>query len=142
MNEINILESNKMIADFIGLRSINKCIRDVNGRYYDYYANSKLRCIKEQEIQIESENGYGLVEQDFLFIEDLKFHIDWNWLMEVIEKIECMGYCVDIIQYHSKDKQFCGIGKYDKIGTKSIEKTKIEAVYNACEKFIKWYNQK
>ena len=73
-----------------------------------------------------------------------KFHSDWNWLMQVVEKIESLGYNidtmkVDITKYQSS--QFCGIyidGK--RIYTNYCE-TKIEAVYNACVEFVKWYNK-
>ena len=72
-----------------------------------------------------------------------KLYNDWNSLMEVVEKIESLGYNidtmkVDITKYQSS--QFCGIyidGK--RIYTNYCE-TKIEAVYNACVEFIKWYN--
>jgi hypothetical protein len=130
-------ENNKIIAEFMELRSTNKCIRDENGKYYDYFANSKFSCIKEQEIQIESENGWGLVEQDFLFIEDLKFHSDWNWLMEVVQRIEDLDDCgIDIfngsVEVYKDGKTIVKINTF---------KTKIEKVYNACVEFIKWYNE-
>ena len=72
-----------------------------------------------------------------------KLYNDWNSLMQVVEKIESLGYNidtmkVDITKYQSS--QFCGIyidGK--RIYTNYCE-TKIEAVYNACVEFIKWYN--
>ena len=72
-----------------------------------------------------------------------KLYNDQNSLMEVVEKIESLGYNidtmkVDITKYQSS--QFCGIyidGK--RIYTNYCE-TKIEAVYNACVEFIKWYN--
>ena len=131
---------NKIIAEFMGLRSTNKCIRDENGKYYDYFANLKFSCIKEQEIQIESENGWGLVEQDFLFIEDLKFHSDWNWLMEVVEKIESLGFVFQI--HHNVVNIFNGETKENGIYNETFQgKTKIKTIYNACVEFIKWYNE-
>lgn len=83
---------------------------------------------------------------------DLKYHSDWNWLMEVVEKIESLG--VNFWSVKSKvkltivgelakklnsslyDTEFEG---YDFIYTQ--ENSKKEAVYNACVEFIKWYNQ-
>ena len=69
---------------------------------------------------------------------------DWNWLMRVVEKIEnlqdennCAIYnvqieqCfVEIIENHTSDTI---------ISTDA--NSKLEAVYNACVEFIKWYNQ-
>lgn len=132
-------ENNKLIADFIGLKSTNKCVRSETGKYFDYHSHPKFTCIKEQEIQIESKNGFGLVEQDFLFIEDLKFHSDWHWLMQVVEKIESLGYWVEIL---GGKHNVCQIGITNNI--KSFialdNKSKIEAVHNACIEFINWYN--
>jgi hypothetical protein len=132
-------ENNKLIAEFMNFRPTNNCIRSESGKYYDYFATDKFSCIKEQEIQIESENGFGLVEQDFLFIEDLKFHSDWNWLMEVVEKIESSGIDVHI------NTCVCRIVDVGEDRFEDIEcfvnDNKKQAVYNACIEFIKWYNQ-
>lgn len=68
---------------------------------------------------------------------ELEFHSDWNWLMEVVEKIQQSDryiyikidtYCtfISILQY------------------KQIEVRKgnmLESTYHACVEFIKWYNQ-
>jgi hypothetical protein len=71
--------------------------------------------------------------------EELLFHSDWNWLMEVVEKIESLKFSILI------GKNTCVIEQtYGKIALNlgvSKGKTKIEAVYNACVEFIKWYNQ-
>jgi len=84
-------KNNKLIAEFMELKQVNN-VRDENGKYYNYHASEKFGCIKEQQIQIESENGFGLVEQDYLFNEDLKFHDSWNWLMPVVKKcFDCSG---------------------------------------------------
>jgi hypothetical protein len=60
-------------------------------------------------------------------IEDLKFDTDWNWLMEVVEKIEKVG-----------KTEFKFSVEFEKVKLSS----NIESVYNACVEFIKWYNQK
>jgi hypothetical protein len=61
-----------------------------------------------------------------------KFDTDWNWLMQVVEKIESLGCRVEIINSTSK---------IEPIITHSEYITKIEAVYNACVEFVKWYNE-
>ena len=81
---MNTTENNILIAEFMEFRGTNKCIASESGKYFDYWAKEGFSCIQEQEIQIESENGWGLVEQDLLFAADLKFHNDWNWLMQVV----------------------------------------------------------
>ena len=73
-------------------------------------------------------------------LDKLKFHSNWNWLMEVVEKIESLGYWIEILG---------GVHNVCRIGiTNNIEdficldnETKIEAVYNACVEFIKFYNE-
>lgn len=129
---MNTTENNKIIAEFMGFESTNKCVRTETGKYYDYHSHPKFSCIKEQEIQIESQNCFGLVEQDYLFIEDLKFHSDWNWLMQVVEKIESLDIYYD--KYIDHNSSMFTSGKIEL-------STKIEVVYNACIVFIKWYNQ-
>ena len=74
-------------------------------------------------------------------IEFLSYNSDWNWLMEVVEKIESILPDDSIITIEYKN---CFIPVLDDEEPFTIEgggKTKIEAVYNACLEFIKWYNE-
>ena len=65
------------------------------------------------------------------------YHKDWNWLIEVVEKIESLGYRIEIV------KHICRIYLSNKETIVFSENTpKIEAVYNAVVEFIKWYNYK
>lgn len=75
-------------------------------------------------------------------IDELKFHSDWNYLMQVVEKIESLNF---VVQVHLsscfiKEQEHFINGKGIWRG-KSHAKTKIEAVYNACVTFIEWYNK-
>lgn len=80
----------------------------------------------------------GQLEYD---LRELEYDSSWDWLMEVIEKIEHLdtGYEVCII-----DKE-CEIGtmgyQYTRVALGKAN-TKIEAVYIAIIQFIKWYNDK
>ena len=107
----NIVENNKLIAEFLGYSQPHP---DYPNTTYWY----KKDC---QPLTI------------------LLFHSDWNWLMEVVEKIERLGYVFEI--------KITGC-RINQIENGSIivlrweeDKTKIEAVYNACLEFIKWYNE-
>ena len=103
-------------------------------------------------------------------VENLQFNTDWNWLMQVVEKIETTSYNVPeniqrgymkntlkatgvINSYYNDRSEFLGWSSSAWLGTKTIfdstmlgedierYNTKIEAVYNACVEFIKWYNE-
>ena len=83
-------------------------------------------------------------DQEILFISGLgtklineTFNKDWNWLMEVVEKIENTTSTSIIIS--------CGNCEVYNCETQEtmffFEGVKIEAVYNASLEFIKWYNE-
>jgi hypothetical protein len=87
---------------------------------------------------------------------NLTYHSDWNWLMEVVEKIESLekpitnnpnlvgkneDYEVHIQGKHVKIYAHGEVTK-EVVDLRSSESnSKIEAVYNACIEFIKWYNE-
>ena len=107
----NIVENNKLIAEFLGYSQPHP---DYPNTTYWY----KKDC---QPLTI------------------LLFHSDWSWLMRVVDKIERLGYVFEI--------KITGC-RINQIENGSIivlrweeDKTKIEAVYNACLEFIKWYNE-
>jgi hypothetical protein len=78
-------------------------------------------------------NANGDIKED---LEAFKFHNDWNWLMLVVEKIESLGHSIII------DENWCVIKSKRTLYKKErIANTKIEAVYNACIEFVKWYNE-
>ena len=107
------IENNKLIAEFLSVK-IHPC---------ETIENFKFLPIEERGLY----NGY--------FIDELKYHEDWNWLMEVVEKIESLGYRIEIV------KHICRIYLSNKETIIISENTpKIEAVYNAVVEFIKWYN--
>ena len=66
----------------------------------------------------------------------LKFHSDWNWIMEVVDAI-------DKIQHTQLDI----LGKYCRISSKGIDfqgsskEDKKEAVVKAINQFLIWYNE-
>lgn len=102
--------NNKLIAEFLGYID-NGC--------------------SEEGFLIDPETNYDVC------IDSLQFHTDWNWLMQVVEKIETHGFTFDI-----KKNWSCITRKGERIVIRWEEdNNKIEAVYNACVEFIKWYNE-
>jgi hypothetical protein len=68
----------------------------------------------------------------------LSFDTDWNWLMDVVEKIESLNFAIKVVV--NEALIFCEDWEsLDYIYAR--EKTKIEATYNACVEFVKWYNE-
>ena len=113
----NILESNELIAKFIGVELLK-----------DLLASNK-----------------GFINIDIDIYEQCKFHNDWNWLMKVVEKIESIEDCVyqvDILQEGCKILERCRLLIDNRVGKLESDTTKIESVYLACVEFIKWYNNK
>ena len=134
-------ENNKIIAEFMGAKEI---ITETTHRIY-----------KEFEM-------YGIIEsiedredvKHFYQPEEMLFNSDWNWLMEVVEKIEQTTIKETYGQFNEKESnaivsvaienKFCQIlsnGIYLNEIVSENEETKIEAVYNACVEFIKYYNE-
>lgn len=111
-------ENNKIIAEFMGLKP-----RLISPDVYGYSDGTFFSCTHDTpEKVVESISKY------------VKYHSDWNWLMQVVEKIEALlaeveirnqqtriiGYNNEIIQFHPSSK--------------------ITSVYTAVVNFIKWYN--
>lgn len=65
-----------------------------------------------------------------------KYDSDWNWLMEVVERINNTGRFEVVIQ-----KGFCYVSDESNELTLSCPASNtLEAVYQAVVEFIKWYN--
>ena len=105
-------ETNKLIAEFMGL----------------------------EEIYTPLLNIYEISETETCLETDLAYHTDWDWLMEVVEKIESEGFSIEMNRQEEGDYQ-CLITKGNDIKFQTFSSMKIEAVYNACVEFIKWYNE-
>jgi hypothetical protein len=117
------MKENKLIAEFMGLLHVDD----------DKYMNN-LREMKSNGIFFEQ--GY--------MTSELMYDTDWNWLMDVVDKIEsfvdddkCAKYnfiieqsFVEIIDNNTSDTI-----------VETDEETKIESIYQAVIKFIKWYEQ-
>ena len=96
---------------------------------------------------------YPVYEGDSSYVKDLKYHLDWNWLMEVVEKIESLGYrtlteneCFMITKSKLSSFDVRSKDDYNTIFSDNYEinhygGSKKENVYNACVEFIKWYNE-
>ena len=125
----NIIENNKLIAEFMGL--FDKILSTGNIHSWSdapfYYTTEDTR-----EKVIKNISKYS------------KYSKDWNWLMQVVEKIESIEdgiYQVDILQEGCKILKKCSLLIDKTVSKLEPDTTKIKSVYLACVEFIKWYNE-
>ena len=121
----NIIENNKLIAEFL------------NWEFDDLSETFETPFLKLVDPHAFGDEQFSCKLQDF----ELEFHIDWSWLMQVVEKIENLSkegetYMFSITKFSARVTY-----KGSRIVDLPIDNTKIEAVYNACVEFIKWYNE-
>ena len=141
----NITENNKIIAEFL------------DWEFDDLSETFETPFLKLVEPQAFGDEQFSCKLQDF----ELDFHTDWNWLMPVVEKIESLNLgnttiktvfseedlyinsnVSFLIMYKECYVNFFGEMKvYENWISVTECNSKIEAVYNACVEFIKWYNK-
>ena len=124
------MESNRIIADFIGAVQTYKPYVNTDDMEYDMYG--VIPTIED-----------GENEKHYFLPQEMLFDTDWNWLMEVVEKIENIKietYKVRVDIYFN----CCQIypTHWDKlISIYGNNETKLQATYRAVVEFIKWYNK-
>lgn len=128
--------NNKLIAEFLGWR---ESIIHHQGKKYDYELPSTIEMIGESDLHYCSDCGNDLHYKHSIFLNEMLFHSSWNWLMEVVEKIEDLNYSIEMNKQEENDYQ-CLIIKKD-IKVQTFSEIKIQAVYQAVIQFITWYNQ-
>lgn len=131
-------ENNKLIAEFMGFTK--GLVYNEKGKQYDYTLPNGFELIKEVETTIESNWCEVLEEQDYCFIEDLKFNTSWDWLMPVVEKIESLGYSYDRINADV----FINTQEGENVIPNPMDRnimTMLQKTYKAVVEFIKWYNK-
>ena len=110
MKPYNEQEFNKLCAEF-----------------FEWKQNSK-----KSTFYVDKNDGRHIYE-----IQDLKFHSDWNWIMEVVEKIESLK---GIKQFHIVENS-CYMNGGLIVGSFQNPLGKKEAVVQAIWQFINWYNE-
>lgn len=117
-----ILEYNKRCAEFLGLK-----------KGWWIHQEKPLTDDKKQWWDIDGKTFLGT---RVYYDKDLQFHSDWNWIMEVVEAIERLNYTFII------DNQHCYWYKeYIKEAKSGLGASKKEAVVQAINQFLIWYNE-
>lgn len=127
----------------------NEAIARFMGAAYD-----KRHLERKNEILWKFTSGYpymlritkGIKWAKFHTIE-LKYHEDWNWLMDVVEAIrenKCVSMFNETSECDKKSGEYvCCIGN-SSVGIQDIKtkgNSQMETVYNAVIKYIQWYNE-
>jgi hypothetical protein len=141
MKKKEILEFNKKCAEFLGGENHPILIPYVS-EWDDMWFDS----IKYPNFQ--NSDGSSMWK-----LQDLKFHSDWNWIIEIIEAIENIGYATRIDHNYSISNYGCDrceIDTVDNALTEYNEKekpivfeltdSKKETVVKTINKFLDWYN--
>lgn len=126
------IEKNKLIAEFMGV--FDKILSTGNIHSWSdapfYYTTEDTK-----EKVIKNICKYS------------KYDSDWNWLMQVVEKIHSMQSYGVLINPNGTyiqdedDKVICMTFKNEEVNGEIISSSNIEATFNCCVEFIKWYNE-
>lgn len=135
-----ILESNKLIAEFMGANPC-KDWQGYNGYNHEDWYHTQWSSRYQDNLELYSYK-----------YSDLKYHFSWEWLMPVVEKIDNMENSYietntnigktwiddgnDFSIYFSDDRIQSSFRTIS-----GNAKKKIDAVWCGVVEFIKWYNK-
>ncbi len=148
MTHEEITEFNKICADFLGYQILKKQYQYKNysssNEFHFEWGEGEIVC-DDQGCEV---NLYEDGDPLFSF-DDLPFTSDWNWIMEVIDKIECTYPKYSLQWQYDEREEFAKDGKYtaywftlypkDEICNFLSEKRferRIESVVNAVYEFL------
>lgn len=134
MTPQEIIDINKLLAEFLG-SEIEETLK-----------GEKVYCLL-----LPDENDLSGFKKEFFTPDELKFHKDWKWLMNVVEEIENLGMLFKVARWREDEvltngywctisDSFSGVEFADSAYIDDTE-TRIEAMFLACAQFIEWYNQ-
>ena len=130
MTPQEILEGNKLLAEFMGYE---KSSEDKDFIFYKHPDGKGIVIQSQHDCKVF--HTHELME-----IKGFIFHRSWDWLMEVVRKIELIGYTVSVSKNRCRISNFKNIANVG-LTINTSEDNKIKAVWYACVEFIKWYNQ-
>ncbi len=107
------METNKIIAEFMGFEDESRILGG------------------GQRMRRKTEWKYGCQQYEQYGYDQLKYHDSWDWLMPVVEKIESMGFDVNIGSNV--------VIVYDMNGielTQTVAAKKIKATHQAVVRFV------
>jgi hypothetical protein len=148
MTQEEILEYNKRCAEFlkgmIYIRSFPESL--FNHNYKIDTSSFEKPFSKELTVKINSFQSGDVVLGYMVLLSKLKFHSDWNWIMEVVEAIEKLNTFStaihsDLSDIYINDEHKMFIFKEHEIIIGENGKTKKQAVVEAINQFLIWYKK-
>lgn len=125
MTEQEIIENNKLIAEFMGY---------VPCRLFNDDSYIKAEWLERHNNNDTWDLPDGV--KPYLSMP-IQYNTSWGWLMPVVEKIESLGYIFQI--WNSSAEYFKPFEAI--MATNYDGETKIEGTYKAVIAFINYYNQ-
>lgn len=125
MEQQEIIEGNKLIAEFMGAEVLSPKTKFT---YYDFGDNWS------------ETNSY--VFQQKIHDNMLKYHSSWDWLIPIIDKIELIEDSKYVVQIAADRCTIFEWNDSENIVKFNVMHTgeKITATYKCIIEFIKWYN--
>lgn len=121
MTQEEILDYNNRCAEFLGYKNTTPDDKDFN--------------------IYENEKGMIIGNKIYIRLEtmSMRFHSDWNWIHEVVEAIEKLAdWTLECLNYHDGSRNYQMMIPLS--GTNIINNDKKEAVVQAINQFLIWYN--
>lgn len=124
MKEQEIIENSRLLAEFLGAPITQ------DGEFEMY---GLIPSVED-----------GEWESHFFKPENMPFDTDWNWIMEVVQRINTIDdfkytvriYSMDIEIYNNETGDTI-VNLFSDYSTDQL----ILSVYGACVEFVKWYNE-
>lgn len=145
IEQSEIEENNKLIAEFMGYKLLRKKFQYevINSSNESYWAWDESEVVCNQvDFVLEDDT-----QHPFFDLNDLPFKSSWEWLMDVVEKIEMTkdpirkskNMRVDIKTHCTTI--FVADGYENDYFYNGFGGSKKEATYKAVVEFIKWFNE-
>ncbi|HEY6143777.1 MAG TPA: hypothetical protein VIV55_10235 [Flavobacterium sp.] len=127
-NDLSVLaeeieENNKLMAEFLGAKP-EWCGESKE----EFDMNGCIGCLKDE-----------VTVKRLFQPSDMLFDSDWNWLMEVVEKLENLGY---VFKTYGTSTTFLKKGTINEPiwSDDFFGEDRKENTYDACVELIKWHN--
>lgn len=147
MTQEEILDYNRRCAEFLDWK-FSQHYEHYDEFYYEWEEENSGVWYKVEDFVEDTDSTYVKVEGRGLknYHYRLKFHDDWNWIMEVVEAIEKLpehyttAIHSDTFDKGDEYKMFI-FNNEGEILVGENGKTKKEAVVNTINQFLIWYNE-